>query len=69
MYSGKIAVPPGGGGIVIVSLSEGANIVGIFVFPSKSHFATTERLLKRLAEKGHYIDVVTHFPSEEAPPR
>ncbi|KAJ3631444.1 hypothetical protein MTP99_012573 [Tenebrio molitor] len=28
-----------------------------------------ERLLKRLAEKGHYIDVVTHFPSEEAPPR
>jgi glucuronosyltransferase len=55
--------------VMIVSLSEGANIVGIFVFPSKSHFATTERLLKRLAEKGHYIDVVTHFPSEEAPPR
>jgi glucuronosyltransferase len=55
--------------VMIVSLSEGANIVGIFVFPSKSHFVTTERLLKRLAEKGHYIDVVTHFPSEEAPPR
>jgi glucuronosyltransferase len=53
----------------LVSLSKGENIVGIFVYPSKSHFTMAERLLKRLAEKGHYIDVVTHFPSEEAPPR
>ncbi|KYB27842.1 hypothetical protein TcasGA2_TC032756 [Tribolium castaneum] len=38
-------------------------------FPVKSHSILFETLLKRLAEKGHEVDYVTHFLSEKTPER
>jgi glucuronosyltransferase len=46
---------------------DAANILGVFPLPGKSHFVMFERLMKRLAEKGHNVDVATHFPSKEVP--
>jgi glucuronosyltransferase len=55
--------------IFTVAVSQEANIFAIFTYPGKSHVAMGERLLKRLAEKGHNVDIATHFPSEEVPAR
>ncbi|XP_063902949.1 UDP-glycosyltransferase UGT5-like [Zophobas morio] len=52
-----------------ISVSESANILGIFPLPGKSHYVMFERVLKRLAEVGHHVDVATHFISKEVPPR
>ncbi|XP_044255716.1 UDP-glycosyltransferase UGT5-like [Tribolium madens] len=52
-----------------MSLIESANILGIMTFPVKSHSILFETLLKRLAEKGHDVDYVTHFLTENNPER
>lgn len=49
----------------VVSLQEAANILAIFHVVSSSHFLIFQSLLKRLAEKGHNVDVATHFVSRE----
>lgn len=53
--------------ICAVSFAHSANILSIFPFPGKSHYVMFERLLRGLAEKGHDVDVVTHFPAKDAP--
>ena len=42
--------------------SDGARILGIFPLHGKSHFIMCEQLMKILAEKGHQVDVISHFP-------
>ncbi|RZC34702.1 hypothetical protein BDFB_009159, partial [Asbolus verrucosus] len=46
---------------------KATNILGIFPVPSTSHFVMFERLFKSLAEKGHNVDIATHFPSKQPP--
>ncbi|XP_044255719.1 UDP-glucosyltransferase 2-like [Tribolium madens] len=55
--------------ISIFTIGQTANILGIFPLPGKSHFVMFERLLMGLAEKGHNVDVATHFPRKEPTPR
>lgn len=38
------------------------NILGLFPHPGKSHFDVFEPLLKALAERGHNLTVIGHFP-------
>lgn len=42
--------------------SDGARILGIFPLHGKSHFIMCEQLMKTLAQKGHQVDVISHFP-------
>lgn len=44
-------------------------ILGLFPLNSKSHFVMFERLMKALAEKGHEVDVLSHFPLKNTIPR
>lgn len=45
-----------------IGFVENANILAIFSLPSKSHFVMFERVLKGLAQRGHQVDVYSHFP-------
>ncbi|XP_046467806.1 UDP-glucosyltransferase 2-like [Neodiprion pinetum] len=46
----------------VVLLGDAYRILGIFPFNGMSHFVMFERLMKGLAEHGHQVDVVSHFP-------
>ncbi|GJQ66557.1 hypothetical protein Trydic_g4540 [Trypoxylus dichotomus] len=48
---------------------DSANILAIAPFGVKSHYNIMEKLLRKLAARGHEVDVVTHFPSRTATPR
>lgn len=45
-----------------ISATEALRILAVFPLHGKSHFTMCERLAKGLAEKGHQIDVYSHFP-------
>ncbi|XP_058810722.1 UDP-glycosyltransferase UGT5-like [Phymastichus coffea] len=47
---------------------DGLRILGLFPLHGKSHFVMCERLMKGLAEKGHQIDVYSHFPQKKPVP-
>lgn len=44
------------------SLGAGLNILGLFPHPGKSHHDVFSALLEGLADKGHNITVLSHFP-------
>ncbi|XP_046736277.1 UDP-glucosyltransferase 2-like [Diprion similis] len=48
--------------LFFVSLGDAYRILGIFPFNGMSHFVMFERVMKGLAERGHQVDVVSHFP-------
>lgn len=52
--------------LLFVSLSKCYNILGLFPHAGKSHFKAFEPLLKKLANKGHNVTVVSHFPQKTA---
>lgn len=43
------------------------NILGLFPFPGKSHFFVFKQYLRELAERGHNVTVVSHFPRSDNP--
>lgn len=45
-----------------VSCTFGLNILVMFPFPGKSHFNSYVGLFKALANKGHNLTVISHFP-------
>ncbi|XP_033345712.1 UDP-glucuronosyltransferase 1-8-like isoform X1 [Bombus vosnesenskii] len=47
---------------------SGLRILGMFPLNGKSHWVMAERLMTSLAERGHQVDVVTHFPMKNPPP-
>lgn len=54
--------------LVILSLAltvTSHKILGIFPHPGGSHFAVFRPLLKKLAEVGHEVTVISHFPQEK----
>jgi glucuronosyltransferase len=48
--------------------SEAARILGVFHYNGKSHFIMFEALLKGLAERGHQVYVVGHWPQKKPIP-
>lgn len=54
--------------VVTNNRSDALKILGIFPVAVKSHFVVGEELMKVLAEKGHQVDVVNHFPQNKALP-
>lgn len=48
--------------------TEALRILGIFPLPGRSHFIPASALMKGLAERGHQVDVVTHFPLKKPIP-
>lgn len=43
------------------------SVLGLFPHPALSHFRAFQPLLRELAERGHDVFVVSHFPEENAP--
>lgn len=48
--------------LYVLTLSECYKILGVFPHPGKSHFDFFQPLMKALAEKGHEVTVISHFP-------
>ncbi|XP_076648061.1 uncharacterized protein LOC143356343 [Halictus rubicundus] len=47
---------------------SGVRILGVFPLNGRSHWMMSERLMVALAERGHQVDVITHFPMKKALP-
>ncbi|KZC13026.1 PREDICTED: UDP-glucuronosyltransferase 2A3-like [Dufourea novaeangliae] len=47
---------------------NGLRILGIFPLNGRSHFVMASRLMEELAERGHQVDVVSHFPRKTPMP-
>jgi glucuronosyltransferase len=47
--------------------SDAFRILGIFIHPAISHFRAFQPVLQGLAEKGHEVHVISHFPSKNVP--
>lgn len=50
---------------LVTSNARALRILGLFTYNGKSHFIVHEKILKALAERGHQVDVVSHFPLEK----
>lgn len=55
--------------LLILSGAQSLRILGVFPHLGKSHFFAFEPLMKALAEKGHEVTVISHFPQKNPPPR
>lgn len=53
---------------IIIPLTEAANILAVFPHTGKSHYFMFEPFVYKLAERGHKVTVITHFPDENPPP-
>lgn len=51
--------------VLKVQTGENAKILALFTLPGKSHFNMFEPFLKGLVQRGHEVDVVSHFPQKE----
>lgn len=45
-----------------------AKILGVFPFPSKSHYHMGNFLLKELAKKGHEVTMIASYEDNSLPP-
>ncbi|XP_034472230.1 uncharacterized protein LOC117779980 [Drosophila innubila] len=52
----------------IFGFGQGLNILGFFPHPAISHFQFFHPIMRRLAESGHTVDVVSPFPDSQPPP-
>jgi glucuronosyltransferase len=50
--------------ISCICATDGANILGIFPMPAKSHMIVHTALMKELARKGHQVTVFSPFPEK-----
>lgn len=53
--------------VVLVPYINGYKILGLFPHPASSHFNVFQPILRRLAENGHEVTVVSHFPDPSPP--
>ena len=54
--------------LLCCSFANGLRILGVFPLNGKSHWVMAESLMTSLAERGHQVDVVTHFPMKKPIP-
>jgi len=50
--------------IFCLRATDGANILGIFPMPAKSHMTVQSALMKELARRGHQVTVFSPFPEK-----
>ncbi|CAH0561509.1 unnamed protein product [Brassicogethes aeneus] len=54
--------------VVLVPCVKNANILTLLPLAGKSHHVMFERIVRGLANKGHQVDFVNHFPLKNPPP-
>lgn len=54
--------------LLCATFSESYKILVLFPHPGHSHFMVFENLLKALADRGHELTVISHFPLEKPYP-
>lgn len=52
---------------MIFAESSSLNILGLFPHPGASHFRSVHPILLELADVGHNVTVVSHYPDERSP--
>lgn len=53
--------------ILACGWSDSLRILALFPITGKSHWLMEERLMVKLAERGHHVDIYTHFPTKNPP--
>lgn len=53
--------------LFVINCSQSLNILGIFPYHGKSHFIVQKIYLRELANRGHNVTVISHFPQTDAP--
>lgn len=53
--------------LLVINCSQSLNILGIFPYNGKSHFIVQRVYLRELANRGHNVTVISHFPEQHAP--
>lgn len=51
--------------ITLIDSTESLNILGLFPHPGISHSHFFRPIMRALAEKGHHVTVVSHFPDSD----
>lgn len=51
--------------LLLCCATSGHRILGLFPHPGISHFQFFHPVMKALAEAGHEVTVVSHFPAKE----
>lgn len=54
--------------VALIAPSESLRVLGLFPHPGVSHFHFFHPIMRGLADAGHDITVVSHFPDKNAPP-
>jgi hypothetical protein len=49
---------------IYLPATDGANILGVFPMPAKSHMAVHSALMTELAHRGHQVTVFSPFPGK-----
>ncbi|XP_059225930.1 UDP-glucosyltransferase 2-like [Stomoxys calcitrans] len=49
----------------LLTITNAANILGIFAFPGQGPYSFVEPLLKELAQRGHHVTSITNYPQSE----
>jgi glucuronosyltransferase len=50
--------------ILCICGTDGANILGVFPMPAKSHMVVHSALMKELARRGHQVTVFSPYPEK-----
>lgn len=53
--------------LFLIDSSNGLRILGLFPHPGASHFQFFHPVMRGLAEVGHDVTVVSHFPDKNPP--
>lgn len=53
--------------LLVINYSQSLNILGIFPYNGKSHFIVQKVFLRELANRGHNVTIISHFPQQDAP--
>lgn len=51
----------------ILSPTNGLKILGLFPHPGHSHFFVFQPVMRALADAGHDVTIVSHFPEKNPP--
>jgi hypothetical protein len=53
--------------VALLTTTQSAHILGIFVIPAKSHSIVFTALTRELARRGHQVTVIGTFPEKPIP--
>lgn len=53
--------------LLLCAITHGYKILGLFPHPAISHYQFFQPILRGLAEAGHDVTVISHFPDKSPP--